>query len=108
MISKEVLAHRLAEGSLGFTSSLVEQALWNDALRGVVLSQFEKHILAQVEADANPRRPAQVTQDKIDMARALIRSAERALERKQVSRHVLHRLLHTLLANMVLGPIRFS
>ena len=38
MISKEVLAHRLAEGSLGFTSSLVEQALWNDTLRGVVLS----------------------------------------------------------------------
>jgi len=108
MISKEVLAHRLAEGSLGFTSSLVEQALWNDTLRGVVLSQVEKHILAQIEADANPRRPAQVTQDKIDMARALIRSAGRALERKQVSRHVLHRLLHTLLANMVLGQDKES
>ena len=103
MITKEVLARRLAEGSLGFTSSLVEQALWNDTLRGVVMGQFEKHILAQVQAISDPRRPAQVTRDKLDMGRALIRSAERALERKQISRRVLHRLLQTLLANMVLG-----
>ncbi len=103
MIGKQVLARRLAEGSLGFTSSLVEQALWNDTLRGVAMDQFEKYLLAQVETNSDPRRPAQVTQDKVDMARALIRSADRALERKQISRQVLKRLLRTLLANTALG-----
>jgi len=102
MISKEVLAHRLVEGSLGFTSSLVEKALWSDTLRGVVMGQLEKHLVAQVEATSDPGRPAQVTQDKVDMARALLTSASRALERRQVSRQVLRRLLKTLLVNTVL------
>lgn len=102
MVSKEVFVHKLVEGGLGLTSSLAEQALWSDNLRGVVMTQFEKHIVAQIEADAEMRRrPAQVTRDKIDMTRALIRSFDRALARKQISRQVLHRLLLTLLAIMV-------
>jgi|GEM_PF-1835174 len=106
MISKEVLAHRLVGGSLGFTSSLVEQALGSDILRGIVMDQLEKHIMAQVQTYAHPGLPTQARTDKLDMTLALIRSAERALERKQLSHPVLHRLLHTLLANMALGQDR--
>ena len=102
MISKRALIQRLSEGSVGFTSSLVEQALYSDTLRGLVMTELEKYALTQVKALADPRRPARVQQDKVDMARALLKSASRALERKQISRKVLHRLLRTLLANVVL------
>ena len=106
MISKEVLARRLSEGSLAFSSFVVEQALGNDTLRGVVMGQLEKRILAQILADAHPGLPTQVTNDKLDMIRALVRSASRALERKQISHPVRHRLLQTLLANLALGQDR--
>jgi MoaA/NifB/PqqE/SkfB family radical SAM enzyme len=80
----------------------VEQALTSDRLRGLMMNELEKYLLAQVRAMASPNVPEQVTQDKMDMARALIRSANRALQRKQISRPVLHRLLETLLANAAL------
>jgi MoaA/NifB/PqqE/SkfB family radical SAM enzyme len=103
MISKQVLAQRLSEGSLGFASGLVEQALWNDRLRNVVMNELEKYLMAEIHRIADPSRPPQVTQDKVDMARALLRSTSRALGRRQISRKVLHRLLITFLTNVVLG-----
>jgi MoaA/NifB/PqqE/SkfB family radical SAM enzyme len=102
MISKGVLTQRLAQGSIDFTSTLVEQALLSDTLRGLVMKELEKYLLAQVQQVASPWRPAQVTQDKLDLARALIRSTTRALDRKQISRQVLHRLLQVLLKNTVM------
>lgn len=100
MISKELLTRQLVEGSL--TRSVAEKALRSDMLRGVAMNQLEKHLVSAIETNSSPNRPSQVTQDKVDMARAVIRSVERALERKQISRHVLRRLLRTLLANVIL------
>jgi MoaA/NifB/PqqE/SkfB family radical SAM enzyme len=102
MIAKDILIKRLSQSGFDFTSSIVEQALLSDTLRPIVMKEMEKRLLAQVETLAGPARPRQVTQDKVDMARSLIRSADRALARKQISRKVLHRLLSVLLKNTVL------
>jgi MoaA/NifB/PqqE/SkfB family radical SAM enzyme len=103
MISKQALAQRLSEGSLGFASGLVEQAMLNDRLRNVVMNELEKYLMAEIQKIADPHLPSQVIQDKVDMGRALLKSANRALERRQISRKVLHRLLMTLLTNVILG-----
>ncbi|PWH13645.1 MAG: radical SAM protein [Ardenticatenia bacterium] len=102
MFSRKVLMQRLTQAGFDFTSSIAEQALLSDTLRPIIMRELEKRLLSQIEALADPARPRQVTQDKIDLARALIRSAERALARKQISRHVLHRLLEVFLKNTVL------
>lgn len=102
MINKANLTQLLAQGTLDFTSAIAEQALLSDTLRPMVMRELEKKLLSQVEQISPKYRPAQVTRDKIDLARALIRSANRALERKQISRPVLHRLLQVFLKNTVL------
>lgn len=102
MFSRKALMQRLTQAGFDFTSSIAEQALLSDTLRPIIMRELEKRLLSQIEALADPARPRQVTQDKIDLARALIRSAERALARKQISRHVLHRLLEVFLKNTVL------
>jgi len=102
MLSKEKLIQHLWQGNTDFVLPVIERILWNDALRNALMNEVEKYLLAQIETTSDPRRPARVTQDKVDMARALLRSANRALERKQVSHHVLHRLLKTLWVNTVL------
>jgi MoaA/NifB/PqqE/SkfB family radical SAM enzyme len=103
MISRKSLTQWLSQESVDFTSSIVEQALLNDTLRGLVVKKLEKYLLAQLEAIATPGLPARVTQDKKDLALGLIRGVNLALERKQISRHVLRRLLRSLLTNTVLG-----
>jgi len=102
MVSKGMLTQRLSEGSINFASSLVEEALWNDTLRGVIMKELDRRLIGQIEAFADPSRPAQVQRDKADMGRALLSSADRALKRKQVSRKVLRKLLKSLLVNVVL------
>jgi MoaA/NifB/PqqE/SkfB family radical SAM enzyme len=103
MIDTEKLTEWLSQESIDFTSSIVEYALLSDTLRGPVFREIERRLLAQVEAIATPGLPAQVTQDKKDLALGLIRGAQRALERKQISRKVLRRLLRSLLSNAILG-----
>lgn len=103
MISAKVLTDRLSQGTVDFTSSLVEQALWNDKLRPIVINELEKYLVAQVRELAEPGQPEQVTQDKADLAIGLVRGAERALERGQISRAVLRRMLKALLGNAALG-----
>ena len=102
MVSGNTLTRRLSEGTISFTSSLVEQALYSDRLRPIVMSELEKRLIAQARSKADPRRPAQVLEDKLDMVRALVHSADRALERRQISRPVLRRLLTSFLGNAVL------
>jgi len=103
MITQKALGQRLSQAGFDFTSSLAEQALLSDALRPVIMRELEKRLLTQLETLVDPARPRQVVQDKVDMARALIRSTDRALARKQISRRVLHRLLSVLLKNTVLN-----
>lgn len=77
------VVQQMVEGSLESLLSVVEQALRNDTLRRTVMRQLEKRVLAHVQASASPNRPPQVTRDKMDLMRALIRSIERAMERRQ-------------------------
>jgi len=58
--------------------------------------------VAQIKAKADPRRPAHVLADKLDIMRALLHSVDRALERRLISQPVLHRLLSSFLGNAVL------
>jgi MoaA/NifB/PqqE/SkfB family radical SAM enzyme len=101
MIGVRNWAHQLAEGSAVITLNLLEQALLSDTLRGVVMKEVTKHILTRKDTFLDPRRPAQVQQDKQDIMRALIHSFQRALDRKQISRGVLHTLLRSAFANYV-------
>ena len=87
---------------IGFLPSLAAGLLASDRVRPLVLSQLERRLLAEAQQHADPSRPRRVLQDKLDMTRALVRSAERALRRKQISPRVLRRLLHSLLANVAL------
>lgn len=99
---KRALTHHLSQGSLLLASSLVERALYNDALRHIVMKEIEKHVIAQMKSTADPHWLEKVQQDKEDMARAIIASADRALERRQISKHVLTKLVRAFLANMIL------
>ncbi len=102
MISRLELTKRLSQGSIDFTSSIIEQALMNDTLRGIVMPELEKHLLAQVEQISGPSRPARVAEDKKALARGLVKAADRALARRQISRNVLRTLLKSLLGNTAL------
>jgi MoaA/NifB/PqqE/SkfB family radical SAM enzyme len=101
MISVRNWAHQLAEGSAAISLNLLEQALISDTLRGVVINEVTQYILTRKDTFVDPRRPAQVQQDKQDIMRALLHSFQRALDRKQISRGVLHTLLRTAFANYV-------
>jgi MoaA/NifB/PqqE/SkfB family radical SAM enzyme len=79
----------------------MEQGLLSDRWRGLVINQLDKLIVAQIHAATDPGRPAQVLQDKVDMARALLASFARALDRRQVSQKVLRGILRTALAGYV-------
>jgi len=100
MFNKMDLAGRLKEGSIRLTLPIIEQRIWSDATRGLVMKELNKFIIGQINT-SDSRRPARVWQDKIDMARALLASIHRALDRKQFSRRALHGLLMSLLANNV-------
>jgi MoaA/NifB/PqqE/SkfB family radical SAM enzyme len=102
MLTKEALLKRLSDGTLTFTSTVVEQALQSDTLRPLVMRELEKRLVAEVRAKADPKRPPQVLEDKVDMVRALIHSVDRALERRLISGSVLRRLLASFLGSAVL------
>ncbi len=102
MSARGTVVQQVVEGSLDSLLSLAEQALWNDTLRRAVMRQLEKRVLAHLQKSASPYRPPQVTRDKMDLMRALIRSIDRAMERKQVSRTVVRRLLRVLVVNTIL------
>ncbi len=102
MSTPSTLTQRLVDGGIDTLLSLAEQALYRDTLRRTVMKQIERRVLAHVKASASPNRPAQVTQDKMDLMRALIRSIDRAFERRQVSPKVARRLLRVLVVNTIL------
>jgi len=101
MDTKTLWAQRLAAGSVAYSLPVMEQGLLSDRWRGLVINQLDKLIVAQIHAATDPGRPAQVLQDKVDMARALLASFARALDRRQVSQKVLRGILRTALAGYV-------
>jgi MoaA/NifB/PqqE/SkfB family radical SAM enzyme len=103
MVTTQDLAERLSQGSLDLTSSVVERGLRSKALRGLMVNELKKRLVAQTIAEAGAR-PARVVQDQVDMERAVIYSINRALERKQVAPSFIQRFLKTLLTNWVLRP----
>jgi len=103
MTDQRSLVKRLLEGNIELTASLIGQALRSDTLRGLVMSEMEKRLVAQIKSSAT-MRPAQVQQDQLDMALALLRSIVRALERQQVAPNVVRRLLQTMLTNWIVHP----
>jgi MoaA/NifB/PqqE/SkfB family radical SAM enzyme len=99
MDTKTHWAQRLAAGSVAFTLPVAEQGLLSDRWRGLVINQLDKLIVTQIETTTDPGRPAQVLQDKVDMARALLASFKRALDRRQVSHKILDGVLRTALTS---------
>lgn len=81
--------------------TLIEQAVWSDALRPVTLRRLQEDILAHTDAFTDPRRPVQVRRDRTDVVWALFSATVRALERKQMSRQILHNVGRVLLATNV-------
>jgi len=102
MVNKKVFGRQLLEGSFEFTLPILEQAMKSNALRPFVMKKFEKLIRDQSKTSVYPGIPPHVRKDKIDMALALLGSANRALERRQIAPKVLHQLLKTFLANTIL------
>jgi len=94
-------AQHVSEGITAFSLPLIAQALCNHTLRQAIIRQLEKRIVTEIRATTGSSRPAQVLQDKIDLARAMLRSFARALERKQVCRTALRGILRRTLANYV-------
>ena len=101
MDTKTHWAQRLAAGRVALSLPVVERGLLSDRWRGLVINQLDKLIVAKIQADTDPGRPAKVLQDKVDMAGALLASFKRALDRKQVSQKVLHGIIRTALASYI-------
>jgi MoaA/NifB/PqqE/SkfB family radical SAM enzyme len=81
--------------------ALIEKAFWNNTLRPVAMRQIEKHILTNSEAFSDTRRPQRVIQDRADMVRAMLGSAERALARHQITRTMLRNGIRALMGSNV-------
>ena len=58
MTDQRSLVKRLLEGNIELTASLIGQALRSDTLRGLVMSEMEKRLVAQIKSSAT-MRPAQ-------------------------------------------------
>jgi len=101
MDTKTHWAQRLEAGGVAFTLPVAEQGLLSDRWRGLVINQLDKLIVTQIQAVTDPRRPAKVLQDKVDMMRALLASFKRALDRRQVSQKVLQGIIRTALASYI-------
>jgi MoaA/NifB/PqqE/SkfB family radical SAM enzyme len=99
MDTKTLWAQRFAAGSVALSLPVLEQGLLSDRWRHRVMNRIEKAFVDKIQATTDPGRPAQVLQDKLDIARALLASFERALDRRQVSPNVLRGILRTALTS---------
>jgi len=102
MSSQKVIVQKLLKGNIKFKLPLIEQALLNDDFRSQLKKELTDYIMVNAKAPTALRLPDQVRQDKVDIAKALLESADQAMERKQISRNVLHRLLKTFLIKIIL------
>jgi MoaA/NifB/PqqE/SkfB family radical SAM enzyme len=103
-LDEKNLAHRIMDRSLRLAPSVLEQAFLHRSLRGVVLRRIEQHMVSWVQSQEGRRwpAPAQVVQDQVDMLRAMVASAGKALDRGQISHKVLRGLLRAFLVNVAL------
>jgi MoaA/NifB/PqqE/SkfB family radical SAM enzyme len=84
-------------------SSLLDSAMANDAIRGMILKKADKRI-HELFVEMNPlNRPRQVQVDKWAMTRNLLHGVDKALRRKNISPRVRKGLLKVLLGNIFLG-----
>jgi MoaA/NifB/PqqE/SkfB family radical SAM enzyme len=105
-LKTERFAEHFREGSIDFASSIAEQVFLHPSLRGPVLRELERSVVARANGKACPGCPDRVLQDQADMLSAIFASAARALDRGQISRKALRGLLRTFLANVVLAKDR--
>lgn len=103
MKQSNFLTQKVLSKSAAFSLPFLQKALLSKTMRSKVIAKFEKQIFDRYKKSDLPCLPDRVRQDKIDMARALLASANRALDRNLVSPKVLHRLLETFLCNVLLG-----
>ena len=72
-----MLSQPSSKQALGFLPRLATHLLESDRVRPLVFSQLGRRLLAEAQRHADPRRPQPVAPDKLDISRALIRSAGR-------------------------------
>ncbi len=84
-------------------TGLLDAAVANDAIRGVILKKADKKI-HELFVEMNPqRRPRRVQLDKWAITRNLLHGVDKALKRKNISARVRKGLLKVLLGNIFLG-----
>lgn len=84
-------------------TGLLNAAMANDAIRGMILKKADRKIY-ELFVEMNPlRRPRQVQADKYAMTRNLLYAVDRALRRRDISPRVRKGLLKVLLGNIFLG-----
>ncbi len=84
-------------------ASLLNAAMANDAIRGMILKKTDKKIF-ELFVEMNPlKRPRKVQEDKYLMTRNLLYAVDKALKNKNISPRVRKGLLKVLLGNIFLG-----
>lgn len=84
-------------------AGLLNAAVANDAIRGMVLKKADKKIY-ELFVEMNPlQRPRKVQQDKYVMTRNLLYAIDKALKNNNISSRVRKGLLRVLLGNIFLG-----
>jgi MoaA/NifB/PqqE/SkfB family radical SAM enzyme len=84
-------------------AGLLNAAVANDAIRGMILKKADKKIY-ELFVEMNPlKRPRQVQYDKYVMTRNLLYAVDRALKNDNISPRVRKGLLKVLLGNIFLG-----
>lgn len=84
-------------------ASLLNAAMANDAIRGVILKKADKKIY-ELFVEMNPqKRPRKVQEDKYLATRNLLHAVDKALRNKNISPGVRKGLLKVFLGNIFLG-----
>jgi MoaA/NifB/PqqE/SkfB family radical SAM enzyme len=84
-------------------TSLLNAAMANDAVRGMILKKTDKKIF-ELFVEINPlKRPRKVQEDKYLITRNLLYAVDKALKNKNISPRVRKGLLKVLLGNIFLG-----
>ncbi len=84
-------------------TGLLNAAMANDAVRGMILRKTDKKIY-ELFVEINPfKRPRKVQEDKYLMTRNLLYAVDKALKNKNISPLVRKGLLRVLLGNIFLG-----
>jgi len=103
-VKLESIVHTIASERTETLVNIVTSAIRRDAVRRALVGYVDWHISRHAEEiyDVNRCRPPRVTQDKVFVIRALVRSVDRALARSRVSKDVTKGLLRSLALNALL------